>query len=665
MHLPNVANSVALDVESLGGPGGNVAVWIVLDGGDCGQSKPLGSLHSLGATKESTTCEGPRAQSSAVMSQSAAKPALSKTVSFEPASQTMAANLTKSEIEAADRQKHHTKTDVPPNQTKKIAAEPLKQVDVIDVDNHPLLANLKVDGKEVGAYMLCKFADDVLGHRARQIFREKAASIKGHNGIYYYLKDLMRRFSQEEGVADAAKKSGQKKPRTDDDVVLDEHQFRKLMASDPAFECLVAPEDTAVLFQRIVHSATKSTMTHIDFVEFCLLDRMQLQEIEIMMDLIDYDGDGIVKPADFEHFYKDVDRAQKLVELKDPDGIVDLKYSTNDHEAAELKRAGYILYPKNIYEGHGVLHFWYKRARRDTGQPAIEAIQYSATNMDTALVAQGFVCMNGNKPFAKKYVWLKHAQARTFQAQELGDIFITSASAHDQRCMGRYMNEAHDVVAFNPPVSPTAMSTATWSRVDELENQIRQTLRRRCPADADGVLNFLKLFESLDKKNRKLLSANKLKIGLVALGCKIDVRRVDVMAVKRVDFDAFVRFVEMTGTEIDSATEALQRSMTKGSSNYRSIFKSHNAAGDGILSRHDFLRMLAAAQILVAPDELLKIIHRFDVNQDNVVDYADFLKFVTGVCDIHSRQAARVAEAAAAFQGTTSTAGWVASFGGG
>ncbi|RHZ30774.1 hypothetical protein DYB26_014823, partial [Aphanomyces astaci] len=217
------------------------------------------------------------------------KPAVSpsKSVSFESngpqqqhhrRSTTPSSDLTMSELEAAERQRNQP--PLQPDQTPKKAADPA----VIDVDSHPLLANLKVDGKEVGAYMLCKFADDVLGHRARQIFREKASSIKGQNGIYYYLKDLMLKFSHDDDNSTSSSTNGgakKKPPPTrkkdeDENVGLEEHQFRKLMASDPAFECLVAQEDTTMLFQRIVNSATKSTMSHMDFVEFCLLDRMQL-----------------------------------------------------------------------------------------------------------------------------------------------------------------------------------------------------------------------------------------------------------------------------------------------------------------------------------------------------------------------------------------------------
>ena len=157
----------------------------------------------------------------------------------------------------------------------------LSTTPALDVETHPLLANLKLDGKETGAYMLCKFADDVLGHRARQIFREKASSIKGENGIYYYLKDLFKTFSMDEVPTTAKPKpliALMKKPvpKTTSDYYLEEHQFRKLMASDPAFECLVAQEDTSILFQRILNSATKTKVSLLDFLDFCLLDSVQL-----------------------------------------------------------------------------------------------------------------------------------------------------------------------------------------------------------------------------------------------------------------------------------------------------------------------------------------------------------------------------------------------------
>jgi Ca2+-binding EF-hand superfamily protein len=80
--------------------------------------------------------------------------------------------------------------------------------------------------------------------------------------------------------------------------------------------------------------------------------------------------------------------------------------------------------------------------------------------------------------------------------------------------------------------------------------------------------------------------------------------------------------------------------------NYRIIFQSYNALGDGRLSRSDFQRLLSTNQINFTNTELSKIIQRLDVNKDGIVDYADFLRFVTGVCDAAVRRAQRVASAA-------------------
>ncbi|KAF0693376.1 Aste57867_15654 [Aphanomyces stellatus] len=310
---------------------------------------------------------------------------------------------------------------------------------------------------------------------------------------------------------------------------------------------------------------------------------LTIGEIVAMLDLIDYDGDGVVKPADFKAFYKDVDRAQKLVELKEPDSIVDLK----------------------VYD------------------PIWTAISRNVADEKFATLwmppCRGYKQIEGSLDDTNPFVGL--------WTQKRG-VFLWT----------RYMNQALDVLEFKPPPSPNnTVSAGMWARVDELENQIRQTLRRRCP---------------------KMLSHAKLKTGLIAFGCQIDNRlysqvwqRVNVMGQKKIDYETFQSFVLMTDTELDDATETLQRSITRASSNYRSIFKSRNAAGDDLLSRSDILRMLAASQIIVAPEDLAKITQRFDVNKDNVVDYADFFKFVSGVCDVSSRQAARLADAAAVLQG--------------
>lgn len=80
--------------------------------------------------------------------------------------------------------------------------------------------------------------------------------------------------------------------------------------------------------------------------------------------------------------------------------------------------------------------------------------------------------------------------------------------------------------------------------------------------------------------------------------------------------------------------------------NYRVVFQSYNALGDGKLSRADFQRVFATNQLNFTNAELSKVMQRFDVNRDGVVDYADFLRYVTGVCDASARIADRVFAAA-------------------
>ncbi|GMF23464.1 unnamed protein product [Phytophthora fragariaefolia] len=84
--------------------------------------------------------------------------------------------------------------------------------------------------------------------------------------------------------------------------------------------------------------------------------------------------------------------------------------------------------------------------------------------------------------------------------------------------------------------------------------------------------------------------------------------------------------------------------------NYRLIFQSYNALGDGKLSRSDFQRIFATNQLSFTNSELSKVIQRFDVNKDGVVDYSDFLSYITGICDASARAAGRIAEAADEFR---------------
>lgn len=133
------------------------------------------------------------------------------------------------------------------------------------------LTNLTLDGVREGAYMLCKHSDDLLGHHARQVFREKAASMRAENSIYYYLKDLMKKFGSQQH-ASKIKKTSHGEPQQ---LVLEAHEFRKLVASDPAFESAIPSDHVDALFHRLECDYQK-LLLHRDFVEFCLLDQDQL-----------------------------------------------------------------------------------------------------------------------------------------------------------------------------------------------------------------------------------------------------------------------------------------------------------------------------------------------------------------------------------------------------
>lgn len=141
-------------------------------------------------------------------------------------------------------------------------------------DDDAVLTNLTLDGVQEGPYMLCKHADDLLGHHARQVFREKAASMRGDNSIYYYLKELMKTFGNSSSVGNARSQAA-KKPSKPEPLVLEAHGFRKLIASDPAFQCAISSGQVDALFHRIKQEH-ESVIRHQDFVEFCLLDHNQL-----------------------------------------------------------------------------------------------------------------------------------------------------------------------------------------------------------------------------------------------------------------------------------------------------------------------------------------------------------------------------------------------------
>lgn len=140
-----------------------------------------------------------------------------------------------------------------------------------DTGDDPFVKNLTLDGVKEGTYMLCKHSDDLLGHRARQAFRERAASIRGENGIYYFLKELIQTFGCERELGDALITSEALR----NSISLDIHEFRKMIMSDPAFAVAIASDQIDALFHRIERD-TCSLITHQELLEFCLLDRSQL-----------------------------------------------------------------------------------------------------------------------------------------------------------------------------------------------------------------------------------------------------------------------------------------------------------------------------------------------------------------------------------------------------
>ncbi|TYZ59550.1 hypothetical protein PybrP1_009583 [[Pythium] brassicae (nom. inval.)] len=600
-----------------------------------------------------------------------------------------------------------------------------------------VLTNLTLDGVQEGPYMLCKHADDLLGHHARQVFREKAASMRGDNSIYYYLKELMKTFGGSARQA-AAKKPGEPEP-----LVLEAHGFRKLIASDPAFQCAVSSDQVDALFHRIEQDH-ESVIRHQDFVEFCLLDHNQLcvrklrltdneltdtfrrlsragsaemapelfhaaisRELDVvltsgelgyLMLVMDYDKDGAVKASDFELFVKDARAARELVHPARESAVVDIRISVHEADEIAHRREGYAqLFPRLQDDASlPAMYLWAKSAAREDGKAAIANIKYGASAREPELVAKGFTCLkqdlNRAGAFGKRqFLWLSYAPSSVQAVSEIVDLALTSGDLSDKNDARlwlpprrgfklvpgnlndksarvgvflwvrrrRLVAAAHDLV--DPHIdqaldSPRARSTLRL-HIDDLEEHVRKTLRRNCPTDQDGALNFGRLFDEFDTKKARSVSKQAALVGIESFGIKMGKKdaalvwnRMNPFANKQLDTAAFAQFLELNDSEIDDVVNSLQRSMTTRSGhsapNYRVIFQSYNALGDGKLSRADFQRVFAANQLNFTNAELGKVMQRFDVNRDGVVDYADFLRYVTGVCDASSRIADRVFAAA-------------------
>ncbi|RLN54499.1 hypothetical protein BBJ28_00013537 [Nothophytophthora sp. Chile5] len=585
--------------------------------------------------------------------------------------------------------------------------------------------NLTLDGVREGAYMLCKHSDDLLGHHARQVFREKAASMRAENSIYYYLKELMKKFGSQQHAPKHKKAVHGEPPQ----LVLEAHEFRKLVASDPAFESAIPSDQVDALFHRLEHDY-KKLLLHRDFVEFCLLDQEQLcglfssdrsepgaqcacwltyrkhlksldltdneiadtfkrlapaegtamspellhaaitrdmdvvlttGELAFIMELMDSDKDGLVKVNDLETLLKDDRAAMDLAHAPRENGVVDIKISMNSTDEISLRRDGYTqLCPKLQDESSSSpMHLWFQTASKEEGKPAISNVKYASSSRDTELVSKGFTCIqqniNRNGAFGKhKYIWTSLVPSNTQLSSEVTDLSLTSGDLSDKndarlwlprqrgfKLVPGNLNEKipnHGVFLWlrrrralsaeelvDPPhVDLTIESPRTRANlhrhIDDLEAQVRKTLRRNCPVDQDCSLNFSRLFEEFDSKKTRAISKQAALIGIATFGIKMNKKRTMT-----------TRF----GYHVP---------------NYRLIFQSYNTLGDGKLSRSDFQRIFATNQLSFTNGELSKVIQRFDVNKDGVVDYADFLSYITGVCDASARAATRIADAADEFR---------------
>ncbi|KAK1940485.1 Calcium-dependent protein kinase 11 [Phytophthora citrophthora] len=631
-------------------------------------------------------------------------------------------------------------------------AIPHSALRLIMAEHGEFLTNLTLDGVREGVYMLCKHSDDLLGHHARQVFREKAASMRAENSIYYYLKDLMKKFGSQQH-ASKIKKTAHGEPQQ---LVLEAHEFRKLVASDPAFESAIPSDRVDALFHRLECDYQK-LLLHRDFVEFCLLDQDQLRvllfkyrkhlksldltdneiadtfkrltppdgtamapelfhaaimrdldvvlttgELAFVMGLMDSDKDGLVKVHDLELLLKDERGAEELIHAPRENGIVDIKISTNSVEEVTLRRDNYTqLFPKLQDESNSSpMHLWFRTGAKEDGKAAISNIKYASSSRDTELVSKGFTCLqqdiNRTGAFGKhKYIWLSLVPPSTQLASELIDLSLTCGDLSDKisarlwlprhrgfKLVSGNLNEKnpkHGVFLWlrrrranfaQGLVEPSYVDLTMFSpktranihrHIDDLEAQVRKTLRRNCPIDQDCSLNFNRLFEEFDPKKLRAITKQAVQAGIETFGIKMDKKdfrlvwnRINPFGAKVIHVGTFAQFLELTDFEIDDVVNSLQRTMTTRFGyhvpNYRLIFQSYNALGDGKLSRSDFQRIFATNQLSFTNSELSKVIQRFDINRDGIVDYSDFLSYITGICDASARAASRIAESAEEFR---------------
>ncbi|KAF1318178.1 Calmodulin protein 3, partial [Globisporangium splendens] len=300
------------------------------------------------------------------------------------------------------------------------------------------------------------------------------------------------------------------------------------------------------------------------------------------------------------------------------------------------------------------MHLWFKTALREDGKAAISNIKYAASSRETDLFAKRFTHLkqdiNRNGLFGKhKYIWVSHAPSNVQTMSEIIDLALTCGDLSDKNdarlwlpphrgfelvpgnlneksvkagvflwVRRRRLISAHDLV--DPHIDQALTSPRSKSslrlHIDGLEEHVRKMLRRNCPLDQDGALNFGRLFDGFDTKKTRRISKQVALVGIESFGIKMVKKR------------------SMTTRSGYSAP------------NYRLIFQSYNSLNDGKLSRSDFQRIFATNQLNFTNSELSKVMQRFDVNKDGVVDYTNFLRYVTGICDASPCIAGRIFDAA-------------------
>lgn len=284
-----------------------------------------------------------------------------------------------------------------------------------------------------------------------------------------------------------------------------------------------------------------------------------------MMHLLDYDKDGFVKLPDLEVFIKDDRITKELVHPTIENTITDLKIAMNESDDITFKRDGYAQLNTKTADNNWSVNLWFKKVPREDGRPAIKNIRYAASSRDTELVSAGYTCLkqdlNRSGSFGKhKYIWMSYVTAAQPSRSEVIAMALTDGDLddkHDARLWiaphrgfklvpGNLIEKNHSKGIFlwlrrqhvtatsdlvEPhidmqldlisPISSPKTKSKLKSHIDGLEAQIRKIMRRNCPMDQDGALNFGRLFDEFDTKKTRALGKQDMLVGIESFGIKM------------------------------------------------------------------------------------------------------------------------------------------------